>query len=263
MTASDRCKTISSATAASDPPGPGLLPVTHSVIASDALLQQVTRTYRIGEPRSCDLLCSASSDTYLLSAGDKLYVARVYRACWRSLPEIEYELALLVHLAAEGISVPVPIAQKDDALVQTLLAPERSRYLALFAYVEGTPASFQNANHAYLAGQAAARIHAASDGFVRPCTRSRLDLASLIDEPLKAIRPFLGSRRGAAWTYLEGLTARQREKAETALPPDLDWGLCHGDFGRKNLLVNASAGLTVLDFDHCALGWRIYDFTSI
>jgi Ser/Thr protein kinase RdoA (MazF antagonist) len=267
MTVSNRGE-ISSSAITSDPqgsavaPGSRLLPVTHSVIASDALLQHVAHSYEIGEPRSCELLCSGSSDTYLLNTSDKLYVARVYRTRWRSLPEVEYELALLKYLATRGISVPMPIADKVNLLTHTLSAPEGSRCLALFGYVEGSPVSFQNTNHAYLAGQAAAQIHAASDDFVRPCTRSHLDLASLVDEPLSAIRPLLVSRPDAC-EYLEGLAGRLRPRAESVISGDLDWGLCHGDFGHKNLLLNANGGLTVLDFDHCAMGWRVYDFTSI
>lgn len=239
-----------------------LMPVTHSIIAPGALLQQIAGSYLIGEVRSCQLLCSGSSDTYLVEASDGHYIARIYRTGWRSLSDIEYELALLLHLRECGICVPHPIVDGRNALTQAVLAPEGTRYLALFDYLEGSPLLFDNADSAQLAGQAAVRIHAAADRFARPCTRPSLNLVNLIDKPPDLIRSFLGSRPDAR-NYIENLAQRLRERAGRFITSDLDWGLCHGDFGRKNLLQTSDGQLVVLDFDNCAMGWRAYDFTSI
>src|SRR5262249_16883314 len=150
----------------------------------------------------------------------------------------------------------------DGTLAQTLSSPEGPRCLALFEFVEGAPASFQNTDHAYLAGRAAARIHNAANAFTMSCPRPRLDLAALIDEPMAAIGPFLGAWPGAR-DYLEGFAARLRPRAKALLTDELDFGLVHGDYGHKNMLLNPAGDLTVLDFDHCALTWRAYDFTSV
>jgi len=243
-------------------PASPMLPVTHSVIAPDTVRGQVAGAFEMGDLRSCQLICSGSSDTYLLETADRQYVARVYRAGWRSASDIQYELALLGYLAASGISVPVPINSKRGALAQPLSAPEGIRYLAMFNYLEGTPLSFDNVDNARLAGQAAAKIHSAADRFATPCTRPALDLPNMIEKPLEVIRPLLESRPDA-WDYIRGLAARVRERADAVITSDLDWGLCHGDFGRKNLLLKPNGELIVLDFDNCAMGWRAYDFTSV
>jgi Ser/Thr protein kinase RdoA (MazF antagonist) len=236
-------------------------PVTRSILSAEALRAEIERAYAV-EPQKCQLLCPGSNDTYLLTEADKHYVARVYRARWRTPSEILFELDLLTHLAAKGVSVSVPIAAEDGALMRPLSAPEGVRQLVLFSYVQGTPLSSENGHHCYLAGRAVAQIHAASDDFASRHDRFRLDLARFTLFPLPAIRPFL-EHRPKDWSYLEAFAARLRDQAEAVARPGLDWGICHGDFSSKNILLSGDQALTVLDFDHCASGWRVYDFTSM
>jgi Ser/Thr protein kinase RdoA (MazF antagonist) len=236
-----------------------LFPVTHSVIHGASVLEKVAEAYDFPVV-SCRLLKPSLNDTYLLTTRDNRYVVRVYRAK-RFAAEIAYELDLLNHLAAKNVPVSVPVAAKDGHLFVSLFAPEGIRHFVVFSYSPGTPMVWTNADHCYLAGRLLATIHAGSEEFESRHARSSLDLAYLIDSPLAAVQPFL-VHRPADFAYLDELATKLRSYVIAAKDAGLGWGVCHGDFGAKNILVSPNE-VVVLDFDFCGVGWRSYDFTSI
>jgi Ser/Thr protein kinase RdoA (MazF antagonist) len=242
--------------------GAGFFPVTHSILATDALQTAVARAYPIDAPLKCQLLRPALNDTYLVTTHNDHYIARLYGAQWRTPSDIAYELELLTYLAGKGVSVAAPIAAREGALSSPLPTPEGTRRLALFTYAAGTPLAWSEEEHSYLAGQMAAAIHAGSDDFVGQHARFRLDLEYLIETPLAMIRPFL-AHRPDDWNYLQGFAARLYARATTAAGTGLDWGPCHGDFGAKNMHLAADGTVTALDFDFCGPGWRVYDFAPV
>jgi Ser/Thr protein kinase RdoA (MazF antagonist) len=244
-------------------PGHGLFPVTHSILSAVTVLAEVAQAYPIDTPATCQLLMPGMNDTYLLTARGHRSIIRIYRARWRNLSEIGYELELLNHLAARGVSVSVPIAARDGSLIRPLSAPEGTRYLVLFTYARGTPLSWTEAEHCYRAGRLLATIHVASEDFRSEHRRFRLDLGYLIDAPLAAVRPFLAHRPDDR-CYLEAFADRLRARIEAAVQASSDWGVCHGDFSSTgNFHVAEDDTLTVFDFDLCGPGWRAYDLAPI
>jgi Ser/Thr protein kinase RdoA (MazF antagonist) len=235
--------------------------ITHSILSAEALGAEIAQTYPSDTPETCQLLLPSKNDTYLVTTGGHRYIARVYRARWRSWSEISYELELLTHLAAKGIPVSVPIPARDGTLIRPLLAPEGTRYLVLFTYAKETHFPLTEEEHCYLAGRLLAALHTASDDFVSRQARCRLDLEHLIDRPLTAMCSFL-DHRADDWRYLERLAGKLRARVET-VAAGLDWGVCHGDFAGGNIHVAEDRTLTVFDFDFCGPGWRAYDLAAI
>jgi Ser/Thr protein kinase RdoA (MazF antagonist) len=236
------------------------LPVTYSILDAQSLAALVERVYAIGPPLSCELLLPSMNDTYLVTSADRRYILRVYRASWRTADDIGYELDLLIYLAARGVRVSVPIAAQDGRLFQSLLAPEGTRYIALFTYAEGQPLSWDNADHCRQAGQLLAAIHAVSDDFVNLGTRAALGGGQVIDRPVAALEPFFAHRMHD-WTYVTAFSAQLRDRlADVAA--DLNWGVCHGDFGGGNVSVD-DTGATAFDFDLCGPSWRAFDLAPI
>lgn len=233
-------------------PDADLVAVSHSILSAEALRDLIARAYAIDTPMTCQLLLSGMNDTYLLTTRDQRYIVRVYGTGRRSLPEILYELELLTHLGAKGVSVSVPIAGKDGRPTRPLTAPEGTRQLVLFTYAEGTPLSWDKEEHCYLAGRVAAMIHAASDDFVTRHARLRVDLEYLVDRPLAAIRPFL-AQRPDHWRYLEELAVKLRAGASVAASTGLEWGVCHGDLNNRNIHIAPDSTTTVFDFDLAGL----------
>ena len=237
---------------------PEPIAVIRSIVSPDALLAKVVQSYAIATPVRCRLLKRGLNDTYLLTTECGPYVLRVYRAGWRSGDEIQYELDLLRHLHVRGVAVSVPIAAHGDRLALPVAAPEGIRYLVLFTYANGSRASWTDPGDAYKMGSAAAAIHAASDDFTGASSRTPLDLGYLIDAPLVAVRPFLASRLDD-WEYLQQFAQRLKARASRLVADGLDWGVCHGDFGPKNMHKGSDGRLTIFDFDLCGPGWRALD----
>jgi Ser/Thr protein kinase RdoA (MazF antagonist) len=237
------------------------LPVVYSILSAEALLHRIAEAYSIGATVSCQLLRPGSNDTYLVTTRDDRFIARVYGEQWRSLSEIHYEIDLLRHLAARGTSVSLPIAADDGLLARPLRAPEGTRYLVLFTCAAGKALDWTEQQHCYQAGRVAAALHTASDDFESPHARFQLDLEYLVDEPLAALQPFL-AHRPADWSYVEAFAARVRGRASDAIEGGLDWGVCHGDLGNRNIHVDDGGSLTVIDFDLAAPGPRAYDFVA-
>jgi len=236
--------------------------VSHSLLAPEALRAEVARAFDIGPSLDCRLLQRGFNDTYLLTTPHDRYVLRVYRAGWRSAPEIAYELELLIHLAAKGVPVSFPLCGRDGKLMRPVAAPEGPRQLALFTFAAGEPVAWDEERHSFLAGKLAGAIHAGSDDFVSPHARLPLDLAYLIDNPLATLRPFLVHRLDD-WHFLEGFAARLRERTDVVAETGLDWGVCHGNLNGGNIHITRDHRLTVFDFDLCGPGWRACDFAEI
>src|SRR5215211_6658660 len=54
------------------------IPVTHSILAADALLALIARVYSLDPPITCSLLRHSWNDTYHLATMSTRYVARIY-----------------------------------------------------------------------------------------------------------------------------------------------------------------------------------------
>ena len=236
--------------------------VVHSVIAPRTVLAHLTQYFPVRAPAVCQLIKQGLNDTYLIRLRDSRLVARVYGA--RRVPsEISYELELLTHLASRGVRVPSPLAAHDGSFASALPAPEGDRTIALFPFVEGAPLVWSDAAHCRLAGRLLARFHSASDDFGSSHWRRRLDADYLVEGPLRAVRPFL-AHRPTDLDHLESLGARLRGSLTHLAAAGLDWGVCHGDFGAKNIFAGGDdAEATIMDFDFCGEGWRVYDFAPI
>lgn len=237
-------------------------PVSHSVLAPDALRAILAGTYKFRGEFRCELIRAGMNDTYLVTTRNARYVARVYRAGWRSMTEIAYELDLLVHLARQGVNVAAPLEARDGQFVHLVPALEGTRQLVVFNYAAGVPLTWTNGEHCYRAGRLLASIHEASDTFMSPYARAPLNFHCLIERPLADIRPFL-ARRPPDLGYLTDFAARRRAELE-AVGPELEWGVCHGDFSTAdNFRVADDRMPTIFDFDLCGPGWRISDLAPI
>jgi Ser/Thr protein kinase RdoA (MazF antagonist) len=239
-----------------------LFPVFRSILSPEALLDTVSQAYAIGTPLRCRLLKRGLNDTYVVTTREGPYILRVYRARWRSEDEILYELGVLQHLAAQGVAVSVPVPATSGRLALPLAAPEGTRHLVVFTFAPGRRLSWATEEDAYLAGSAAAAIHTGSDNFRSGNSRPPLDLDYLISAPMVALRPFL-DHRPADWEYLEYFARILRSRLDTLIAQGLDWGVCHGDFGPKNIHIADDRTLTVFDFDLCGPGWRAFDLGLI
>jgi Ser/Thr protein kinase RdoA (MazF antagonist) len=221
----------------------------------------VLPNYGLGAIAYLRFLNLGLNDTYALkTANGEKYILRVYRAGWRSLSDISYELDVLNHLSNKGIAVSKPLPQMDGSLTQALSAPEGTRHAVLFTWAEGQEPSFEKdaETAAFNYGKAVANIHNAAQDFTSQHARFPLNLEYLTDVPLKSIGPMLAHRE-EDWIYLQQLAVEMRRRL-AALPGEaLEQGFCHGDFHGGNAHCAHDGVVTFFDFDCCGWGWRAYD----
>lgn len=234
----------------------GVFPVTHSILAQRALTNEILPFYFGQTSVDCRLLVRGMNDSYLVRAGGDTYILRAYRHGHRTLSDIQHELELLQYLQKQEVGVATPVARKDDEFLTKILAPEGTRYLALFTYAPGTFRSL-TPKMASVYGQAAARLHRGMESFDSNYQRYPIDIPHLIDERVPWILPLLEHRPNdqlfvsRIWRFL------QQEIGIMA--PDLKQGLCHGDLNGGNCHIDDEGNVTFFDFDCEGLGWTAYD----
>jgi len=234
-------------------------PATHSTLSVESLLELVLRDYSIAGLTECRLLNHGLNDTYLVKTNNsERYILRVYRAGWRSLSDISYELDVLMHLHQKGVHVSIPLQRKDNKLVHPVSTIEGIRNVALFTFAPGKDPKYEDEKQAVQYGRAVASVHAATDDFTSRYSRFPLDLNHLIHAPMKAIQPIL-LRRVQDWEYLEKLYNRLSSKLASLPLSILEQGFCHGDFHGWNANFSEDDKVTFYDFDCCGFSWRAYD----
>lgn len=104
-----------------------IFPSTHSLLDPVALLTALSAVYGLTDAQTCVLLRHGWNDTYLLRTCADRFVCRVYGAHWHTLPEIQYEIELLLHLQRHGVGVGAPLVN------------EKGQHLTQFYAIEGCP----------------------------------------------------------------------------------------------------------------------------
>ncbi|HEY9667492.1 MAG TPA: phosphotransferase, partial [Coleofasciculaceae cyanobacterium] len=143
-----------------------LFPVIHSLPSGEALIEKVLPEYPISKPYRCCLHKRGLNDTYRVETDAEPYILRIYRSCWRSKAEIDFELELLTFLHQQRLPVAYPIATKQGSFTEVIIAPEGKRYIALFSYAPGRAVNEKlEPEESRKLGMALAQIHQTTDDF--------------------------------------------------------------------------------------------------
>jgi Ser/Thr protein kinase RdoA (MazF antagonist) len=235
-----------------------MFPVVDSNLRPDALIEQMLPAYGLGPISRCRLHVRGLNDTYRVeTAAGETFFLRVYRHGWRSRADIDTELAILRHLDEQGARVSVPLARTDGAAITPLDCAEGQRFAAIFTAAPGKEMGDKNFSEEAaraLAGATAA-MHDAGDTFAGARLRPALDLAELLERPLRLVLAAIAHRADDV-AYVEELAAGLRARIEGA--PGLELGFCHGDLHAQNACASDGV-VTLYDFDFCGWGFRAYD----
>lgn len=239
--------------------------VIHSLLHPDDLAGLVERDYALATPVTVQLVNRGFNDTYLVSDGQGVRrILRVYNPAkyWvRSESDLLFELELLDHLAAAGISVSHPFRRVSGDLLGRLGAPEGERQFALLTFAPGSPVGERSAGPEQLRalGRQIAAMHAAMDDFRTDHGRYQLDTSLLLDMPLTEIEEYVRPLEDPLYEEIESLAQKLKSYISSLEIPPAGHGVIHADIHDGNVHLTPAGEFVVFDFDHCAFGWRAYD----
>lgn len=238
---------------------PQVIPASSSILSAEALAQRVLPRFGLDGRARCRFFRRSMSDVYLVETQAQAYFLKVYWGDRHPKESIEAEIHLLNDLRAHGIPVTAPVPDRDSNYLQTLGAPEGTRYAVLFHGVMGDEPRETNLAQSRGFGRLAARMHNCMDGLRRVHGRRQLDERYLIHEQIECIRPYL-EHRTADLDYLIDLGTDLSAELCSLLPRRTpEYGLCHGDLHTGNARYDRDGELTLFDFDSFGYGWRAVD----
>lgn len=213
----------------------------------DGLGRQLERRYGLTDV-ALTPLDTLVNDVVDVRSAQGRFALKLYHA-GRTEPAVRSETELVDRLVARGAPVAA-VVRGAGGLVELLTDHGRPRIAVLSHWAAGRKPVPSRPTYVAL-GRAAALIHAAATGLPPGPDRDRYDAATLIDDQLRRMDPYLTSVgvRG----QLHGLADRLRVRLDD---PDLDWGVCHMDLTLDNVHLTDDGVLTVFDFDSAGESWR-------
>lgn len=235
-------------------------PTQYSVLASSAIGNHIEQHYGY-TPLTCKLLIHNVADAYLLTSQSDKYIFKIYRSVHRSLEEIKAELELLTILYPRGAKVARPLADLSGKTIQEFHAAEGLRHGVLFAYAHGSVHTDLSKQQLQTIGREMALIHQISSSVELSFPRRPYNLDTMIDEPMKRIRPdFNGMEE--EYEYLTETCSKIKEGIGSFNLHNFSYGYCHYDYLPKNFHFQEDGSVTFFDFDFAGKGYLVNDLAS-
>lgn len=165
--------------------------------------------------------------------------------------DLPFFLGLMHHLAARGLSCPLPLPRKDGALLGEL----SGRPAALISFLEGMWLRKPEARHCREVGVALAQMHVAGEGFelTRPNALSLEGWQSLWQKSK--------DRADEVETGLEEEIGAELEFLAAHWPKDLPAGVIHADLFPDNVFFLGDRLSGLIDFYFACNDFLVYDLS--
>jgi homoserine kinase type II len=205
---------------------------------SDEELEAFTASYDIGTLTSFKGIAEGvENSNYLVHTDRRPYILTLYEK--RVRPEdLPYFLGLMEHLAARGISCPLPVRDREGRALRELAG----RPAALISFLEGLSVRRPAIEHCAGLGQALARFHLAGQDF--PMSRKN-------DLSLPGWRALYDDVSASADTVIPGLKdeiSRELSHLEKYWLDDLPRGVIHADLFPDNVFFLSDKFSGLIDF---------------
>lgn len=188
------------------------------------------------------------NDVFRVSSAQGEFALKLYNVKSRNRQNVMWEMELLQHLERHVVPSIAPISGANGFL-EYLFHNGEKRVAALYPWATGSKPAPSRQTYLQL-GEAAAKIHTASDSFTSSYPREAYDLEMLIDIQLARLRSALESV--GQWQRMSQMAHRLRTMLEAYA---LDYGVCHMDLTLDNVHIHEGK-ISVFDFDSAALGFR-------
>ena len=216
---------------------------------SDEELADFIASYRVGALTSCKGIAEGvENSNYLVHTEAGRYILTLYekRVARADLP---YFLALMEHLAARGITCPVPVHDRQGRTLRELAG----RPAALVTFLDGVSVRRPNIGQCALLGEGLARFHLAGENFSMQRANS-LSLSGWV--------PLFAAIGSGADQIIPGLGAEiERELGHLTQhwPADLPQGVIHADLFPDNVFFLGPRLSGLIDFYFACNDMLAYD----
>jgi homoserine kinase type II len=215
----------------------------------DEELRAFLADYAIGEVVSCKGIAEGvENSTFLLRTEVGTYILKLYEK--RMTPaDLPFVMALMEHLAAQGIACPTPVKTKHGVTLRQLCG----RPAAIISFLDGMWPRRINPIHCTGVGGALARLHLAGASLAqrRPNNLSVAGWKSLFE-----------SCRGRAHEVRAGLAEElgaELAELERNWPQGLPNGIIHADLFPDNVFFRHDQVSGLIDFDFACTDFLAYD----
>jgi homoserine kinase type II len=216
---------------------------------ADEELQAFIASYEIGALTSCKGIAEGvENSNYLVQTEAGRYILTLYekRVAPQDLP---YFLALMEHLAARGISCPLPVHDREGRSLRVLAG----RPAALITFLDGVSVRRASIGQSASLGEALGRLHVAGESFALR-RKNSLSLAGW--SSLSA------AINGSADGIIPGLAhevARELDHLEAHWPAGLASGVIHADLFPDNVFFLGEQVSGIIDFYFACDDMLAYD----
>ncbi len=216
---------------------------------SDEELEAFIGSYVIGALTSFKGIAEGvENSNYLVHTAGGPYILTLYEK--RVSPaDLPYFLALMEHLAARGITCPLPVHDREGRTLKELAG----RPAALITFLEGLWVRRPGIEHCAGLGQALGRFHLAGQDF--PMRRAN----SLSLPGWRALFASIGSEADRIKPGLAGVIEKELHHLEGHWPQDLPQGVIHADLFPDNVFFLGDKVSGLIDFYFACNDTLAYD----
>ena len=216
---------------------------------SDEELDAFIGSYDIGALTSFKGIAEGvENSNYLVHTENGRFILTLYEK--RVSPEdLPYFLALMQHLAASGITCPLPVRDREGQTLKTLAG----RPAALITFLEGLWVRRPAIEHCAGLGEALARFHLAGSDF------DMVRANSLSLPGWQALFAMIGRAADSVARGLSGVIEKELRHLEGQWPEGLPQGVIHADLFPDNVFFLADKVSGLIDFYFACNDMLAYD----
>ena len=197
------------------------------------------------------ITAGVQNSNFLLATADAKYILTVYESSANGVAadDLPFFLGLMLHLSAQGLSCPVPLARKDGGLISTV----KDKPAALVSFLEGRSVKTPRPEHCRALGAALAQMHVAGAGF---------ELRRANNHGLANWQALFERCHDRADEVSPDLTrAMEREliRLKENWPDNLPAGIIHADLFPDNVFFMQGALSGLIDFYFACNDFYAYD----
>ena len=197
------------------------------------------------------ITAGVQNSNFLLATADAKYILTVYESSANGVAadDLPFFLGLMLHLSAQGLSCPVPLARKDGGLISTV----KDKPAALVSFLEGRSVKTPRPEHCRALGAAMAQMHLAGDGFElhRPNNHGLSNWQTLFER--------CRSRADEVSPDLTRAMERELIRLKENWPDNLPAGIIHADLFPDNVFFMQGAVSGLIDFYFACNDFYAYD----